>query len=193
MHFSSHTKGSPIWPNFARKLPGKIWPNRAAFGPSERRGSIWPNFACPAKASSPHFSSAKFGQILPADCPAKSGEPRLSGGPKLFKLSRLGLAKFCREVCGQNLAKSGCSSYALRNARLDAKFCRAASGQNLAKSSRAFLMAFEEQPDLAKFCPQAARQNLAKSSRDSLNNFVQLVHSFPNGGDSPAPTPPLWK
>ena len=98
----------------------------------------------------------RFGQILPADCPAKSGqiEPRLSGGPKLFKLSRLDLAKFCREVCGQNLAKSGCSSYALRNARLDlAKFCRAASGQNLAKSSRAFLMAYEEQPDLAKFCP----------------------------------------
>ena len=162
-----------------------------------RFGQILPG-GCPAKFGQIDRvrRAARFGQILPADCPAKSGqiEPRLSGSPKLFKLSRLGLAKFCREVCGQNLAKSGCSSYALRNARLDlAKFCRAASGQNLAKSSRAFLMAYEEQPDLAKFCPQAARQNLAKSSRDSLNNFVQLVHSFPNGGDSPAPTPPLWK
>ena len=29
-HFSWHTKSSPIWPNFARRLPGKIWPNRAA-------------------------------------------------------------------------------------------------------------------------------------------------------------------
>ena len=56
-------RSSPIWPNFARKLPGKIWPNRAAIdlakfcrelslrakfgqiGPSERRSSIWPNFA----------------------------------------------------------------------------------------------------------------------------------------------------
>ena len=27
---SPHTKSSPIWPNFARRLPGKIWPNRAA-------------------------------------------------------------------------------------------------------------------------------------------------------------------
>ena len=90
-HFSSHTKGSPIWPNFARKLPGKISgllaKNRAA------HRVFWP-------------------------------------------------------------------------------------------------WHYEKQPDLAKFCPQAARQNLAKSSRDSLNNFVQLVHSFPNGGDSPAPTPP---
>ena len=74
----------------------------------------------------------------------------------------------------------------MRNAQLDlAKFCRAASGQNLAKSSRAFLIAYDEQPhfgqilpadydeqpDLAKFGPQTARQNLAKSSRDSLNNF----------------------
>ena len=85
---------------------------------------------------------ARFGQILPGGCPAKFGqiEPRLSGGPKLFKLSRLDLAKFCR----------------------------AASGQNLAKSSHAFLIAYEGQPDLAKFCPEAARQNLAKSSRDSL-------------------------
>ena len=30
--------------------------------------------------------------------------------------ARLDLAKFCRAVCGQNLAKSGCSSYAMRNA-----------------------------------------------------------------------------
>ena len=99
-HFSSHTKGSPIWPNFARRLPGKIWPNRAAHFSSRSTSSpIWPNFA--------------------RRLPGKS----LSGGPKIFKLSRLDLAKFCREVCGQNLAKSGCSSYALRNARLDlAKF-----------------------------------------------------------------------
>ena len=45
------------------------------------------------------------------------------------------------------------------------------AGQNLAKSSRAFLITYDEQPDLAKFCPQTARQNLAKSSRDSLKNF----------------------
>ena len=58
---------------------------------------------------------------------------------------------------------------AMRNARLDlAKFCPEAARQNLAKSSRAFLIAYEEQPDLAKFCPQAARQNLAKSSRAFL-------------------------
>ena len=46
-----------------------------------------------------------------------------------------------------------------------------ASGQNLAKSSRAFLIAYKEQPDLAKFCPEAAGKNLAKSSRESLYSF----------------------
>ena len=59
----------------------------------------------------------------------------------------------------------------MRNARLDlAKFCPEAARQNLAKSSRAFLIAYDEQPDLAKFCPQTARQNLAKSSRAFLGS-----------------------
>ena len=58
--------------------------------------------------------------------------------------------------------------------RLRAKFGPEPVRQNLAKSSRAFLIAYEEQPDLAKFCPEPARQNLAKSSRDLLEarNYV---------------------
>ena len=47
--------------------------------------------------------------------------------------------------------------------------------QNLAKSSRAFLIAYDEQPDLAKFCPEPARQNLAKSNRAFLEAGNYLI------------------
>ena len=38
----------------------------------------------------------------------------------------------------------------------------------MAKSSRAFLIAYDEQPDLAKFCRAGSGQNLAKSGCSSL-------------------------
>ena len=45
-NFGPSERRSSIWPNFARRLPGKIWPNRAAHFSSRSTSSpIWPNFA----------------------------------------------------------------------------------------------------------------------------------------------------
>ena len=103
----------------------------------------------------PQLDLAKFCR---AACRAKFGQidPRISGGAKLFKGYR---------------------------GSIWPNFARKPARQNLAKSSRAFLIAFDEQPDLAKFCPQTARQNLAKSSRAFLEarNYLNYRGSiWPN-------------
>ena len=45
-NFGPAERHGSIWPNFAGQPPGKIWPNRAALRMRwEMRGSIWPNYA----------------------------------------------------------------------------------------------------------------------------------------------------
>ena len=74
-----------IWPNFAGQPPGKIWPNRATHFSSHTKGSpIWPNFA---RRLLPGISQLDEQPDLAKFCPQFGQiEPRLSGGPKLFKL-----------------------------------------------------------------------------------------------------------
>ena len=146
---------------------------------------------------------ARFGQILPGGCPAKFGqiEPRLSGGPKLFKLRGSNFA-------GQPPGKFGKSSHAFLIAYEGqpdlAKFCPEAARQNLAKSSRDSLKISGLQKGAARSPaptpPPPLEINelielielieLFRHSINSINSFISKVHSFPNGGDSPAPTPP---
>ena len=62
-----------IWPSFARRLPGKIWPNRAAhfsFCPEAARQ----NLAKSSRAFLITFDERDLAKFCPRDCPAKSGQ-----------------------------------------------------------------------------------------------------------------------
>ena len=93
--------------------------------------------------------------------------------------ARLDLAKFSWAASGQNVAKSGCSSQATRKVRLDlAKFFQATFGQYLAKSVCSSYAMRKVRLDLAKFCRAASGQNLAKSRLSGGPKLFKLFVFF---------------